>query len=346
LLAILTTLVLAAAILVIALAAGGAQAQVPTITVDLEDADKDQMAFPTETENDILTFEGCLTLNRPIWPPGTSVSITLSIEISDVDEPWDYIFDPPSHTFTASETQRFSVRVTVPARLPATVDIGPLLEFTASNGGIIFVDITPDTARVTIAQYYKITRYYSTEPVKVVQGEIVEFNFTVQNRGNGIDTFVFTISNEAELLFAGLTLSTPSPKRIAAGGEANGKIQMQAASDALVGQFHANITIKSEGSSQDPNIEQPVTNSIEWNVVIEPSLQSTLVDNIPYIIIGVVALIVVIAVLVFLRKRRRAREEAEALEEEAKARRSKKKRKKRPKDDPGEKSDDDGDVED
>jgi hypothetical protein len=137
------------------------------------------------------------------------------------------------------------------------------------------------------------------------------------------------MTNEAELLFAGLTVTIPSSKRVESGDEVNVRFQMQAASDAPLDQFHANVTIKSEGSSLDPNVDIPVTNSAEWNVLIEASLQSTIWDNLPFIIVGVIVLILVIVLLVILRKRKRAREEAEAEEEAAKA--SKKKRKKRPK---------------
>ena len=90
------------------------------------------------------------------------------------------------------------------------------------------------------------------------------------------------------------------------------------------------MTITSEGSRTDPNYENPVTNSAEWNVIVEPSLSSTIVDNFVFIIIIVLVLIVIIIVLVLLRKRKRAREE-EDLAEDEEAPPPSKKRKKRPK---------------
>ncbi len=345
-LVLLSLVLLAVALLFIVLAPSGADAQIATIVVDLEDADKVQTAFPTETANDILVFEGCLTLNRPIWPPGTSVVITIEIDFSGVDEDWEFSMDPPTHTFAASESQAFEARVTVPAGLPATVDLGPVLEFAASTPDILVYDDTPDQARVTIAQYYKITRFYSTEPIKITQGEITEFNLTVSNQGNGVDSLSFVITNEAELLFAGLTLTVPSPKRIQPGDEANVNFQMQADEDAVVGQFRINITIKSEGSSTDPNYEQPVTSGADWNVVIEESITTRFLDNIVFIVIGVIVVVVVIVVYVMLRRRKlaREREEAEA-EEMERARRSKKKRKRPPKVEPDEDEADEDDAE-
>nr|NIP35604.1 hypothetical protein [Thermoplasmata archaeon]NIS12692.1 hypothetical protein [Thermoplasmata archaeon]NIS20616.1 hypothetical protein [Thermoplasmata archaeon]NIT77996.1 hypothetical protein [Thermoplasmata archaeon]NIU49694.1 hypothetical protein [Thermoplasmata archaeon] len=295
-------LLVSAAVLVLSIAVDDSEGQIPSIVVDLDDMFTEQVAFPTGTENDILEFEGCLTLNRPIWPPGTSVIIEITIDMSGLDEPWQYSIDPPTHTFTASETQSFSAQVTVPAGLPATVTIGHPLEFTADTEDILLFEMTPDVARVDIAQYYRMTRFFSTEPIKVEQGEIVEFNFTLVNDGNGADTFSFEVTNEAEMLFAGLTVAEITPKLLEIGEEVNVKVTMQAAGDAKEGQFKLNLTITSQGSVSDVNYEQPVTSGIEWNVLVEPSLQQTIWDNIEYIAIGGVVIVVVVAVVLFLRR--------------------------------------------
>ncbi len=307
----------------IGMVADEVQAQLPTITVNVDDADAEQTAFPTETENDILVFDGCLTLDRPIWLG--SVVIDMRMEMTGVDVTWEATIDPPSHTFTASESQGFSAQVTVPAGLPATTTIGFLLEFTATTSDIWLYDVTPDTARVNIAQYYKISRQYSTEPINIQQGDVVNFNFTAENTGNGADTFIFEVSNLAELEFAGLKVIYDTSKRIEMGRDENVKLKLSAVGNANEGHFKINLTITSEGSRTDPNYENPVTNSAEWNVIVEPSLGSTIIDNLVFIAIGVVILIVIIIVLVLLRRRKRAREE----EEEATP--PSKKRKKRPK---------------
>ncbi len=331
-LALFVLLSAAVVLLLLVTTSGGADAQMPEIVVSLEEGLADQVAFPTETENDLLIFEGCLTFNRPFWPPGTSVVIEMSIGMPDVDEPWQVSIDPPEHTFTQSESQAFEARVTVPAGLPATITIGHPLEFTASTDDILIYDVTPDSARVNIAQYYRMTRYFSTKPINIEQGEMVEFNFTVVNEGNGVDTFVFEITNDAELLFAGLTVPPINPKRLVTGEDANIKVTMQADGDARKGQYKLNLTIKSEGSSQDPNYENPVVSGIEWNVVVEPSLEQTIWDNIFYIILGVVVLIVVIGVLVVLHRRKEERE----VEEEEETPPPKKRKKRPPKEDEGE----------
>ncbi len=314
-----------AAVLLLAITAGDAEGQIPSIVVALDDSFTEQLAFPTGTENDILEFEGCLTLNRPIWPPGTSVVIEITIEMSGLSEPWQYSIDPPTHTFTASETQAFSAQVTVPAGLPATVTIGHALEFTADTDDILLFELTTDVARVNIAQYYKMTRFFSTEPIKVQQGDIVEFNFTLVNEGNGADTFSFEITNEAEMLFAGLTVAEITPKLLEIDEDVNVKVTMQAAGDAKEGQFKLNLTITSQGSVGDANYERPVTSGIEWNVLIEPSLQQTIWDNLPYIIAGIGIVAVIVIVVVLLQRRKRAREDEE-VEEETPPPRKKKKR--------------------
>lgn len=332
-LVLIALMAIAVAIVAIGMGSDEVQAQLPTITVSVEDAHKEQTAFPTETENDILVFDGCLTLSRPWWVPGTSVVIVMQMEMTDVDVTWEVSIDPPSHTFAASETQGFSAQVTVPAGLPATTTIGSLLEFTATYQDILRYQVTTDTARVDIAQYYRISRQYSTEPINIQQGDVVNFNFTVENTGNGADTFIFEVANLAELEFAGLTLIYDLSKRVEMSEDENVKLQLSASGKAIENQFKINLTITSEGSKTDPNYATPVTNSAEWNVIVKPSIGSTIVDNLVFIIIGVVVLIVIIIVLVLLRKRKRAREEAEDLAAEEEEAPPPKKRKKRPKDD-------------
>ena len=306
----------AATLVALAVLPEGAEAQIPKIVVNLEPRFEEQTAFPTETANDILEFEGCLTLNRPIWPPGPSVVIEITMEMSGVDPPWSYSIDPPTHTFTASESQSFNASVTVPAGLPATVTIGYALEFTASTDNIILYDVESDTARVNIAQYYRMTRFFSTEPIRVEQGEVIDFNFTLVNGGNGADTFSFEITNQAEMLFAGLTVVEITPKMLEIDEEVDVKVTMQAATDAKEGQFKLNLTITSQGSVGDANYEQPVTSGIEWNVIVEPSLTQTIWDNLSYIVLVLVVVVVVAVVLVHLRRRRRAVEEEEGRDED------------------------------
>jgi hypothetical protein len=321
--------VIASAVAFIALSAG-VDAQIPAIVIDLEDADKEQTAFPSETQNDILEFDGCLTFNRPFWLPGSSVVIELVIEMPDLDTPWVFSLDPPTHTFGASETQTFLAQVTVPADLPATVTIGNALLFTVLTVDTVPIyDETTDTARVNIAQYYRIGKQYSTKPINIKQGEIHTFNFTVQNTGNGVDTFSFEVANEAELLFAGLTPGPITSERIEVDEEANVRIQVSSAADAVEGQFHFNLTITSDGSASDPNSEAVVKSSIEWNIVIEPSTVTTIIEYLPFIIPGIIILVVVVVVVVLLKRRKKAKAEAEAMAEEE-APRPKKKRKKRP----------------
>ncbi len=242
-------------------------------------------------------------------------------------EVWAVSFDPPSLTFTASESKEFIATVTVPVGLAAAAFY--TLEFTASTGDLLLYDVTSDTARVTIAQYYKISRQYSTEPITVKQGELVEFNFTVENRGNGDDTFLLEVANLMELEGAGLTVLYETSKRVRPGRTAGVKLQVEAADDALESQFQLNVTITSEGSKSDPAYDRAVTSGAEWTIVVEPSLGSTITRNIVWIVGAGVVAVVLVVVLVLLRRRKRAREEEEDLEEEE-APPPKKKRKKRP----------------
>jgi hypothetical protein len=306
--AFLALLVFTVTIIAIALSGEDVTAQLTEIKVTILEEDRDQTAHPTDVANDLLTFSGDVALNRAFWPPG-SVTIELSLVISGDSLGWEVFFDPEFHTFTSSAVQNFTAAVVVPEEQPAGAFHN--LVFNANATGLLLPTIEPGYAQVEIAQYYKIGRQYSTAPLRVTQGEMVEFNITLANRGNGEDTFLLEVSNEAELLNAGLTVIYERSTHIDPGHEDSVDLRLQAADDALVSEFSLNLTIRSEGSASDPDVEDTVTSGAEWTVVVEEGLTSIIFNNL-YIIVPGVAIALVFGIFLIRRRRKRGRLEAEA----------------------------------
>ncbi len=303
----LALLVFAVSFVAIAISGEEVAAQLSEIKVTILEADRDQTAHPTDVANDRLTFQGDVALDRLYWI-GTTVEITLELEMSDVSPIWEAFFHPEVLTYTASSVQNFTATIVVPENQPAGAFHNLLFNVTAT--GLLFPNIEPGSAQVVIAQYYKIGRQYSTAPLRVTQGDLIDFNITLANRGNGDDTFLLVVSNEAELLNAGLTVIYERSKHIDSGGEEEVDLQLQAASDALVSEFSLNLTIRSEGSAADPDVEDTVKNGAEWTVVVEAGLTTTITDNL-YLIVPGIIIVVFIGIFLIMRRRKRTRMEDE-----------------------------------
>ena len=76
-----------------------------------------------------------------------------------------------------------------------------------------------------------------------------------------------------------------------------------------VGPDGLNLTITSDESAADPEVDTPVRSGAEWNVVVEPSLVSQAFEYWYLIVGGVVALVVVVLVIRMVRRRRRSAED-------------------------------------
>ena len=308
--AILAMLVFAMSIVAIALSSEEVAAQLPEIKVTILEEDRDQTAHPTDVANDRLTFQGDVALDRTFWPPGSTVTIELELDVSGASPIWEYFFHPDELSFTASSVQNFTTTIVVPENQPAGAFHN--LIFNATPTGLVLHNMEPGYGQIVIAQYYKIGRQFSTAPLRVTQGDIIDFNITLANKGNGDDTFLLEVSNEAELLNAGLTVIYERSKHIDSGRDDDVELQLQAADDALVSEFSLNLTIRSEGSAADPDVEDTITSGAEWTVVVDPGLATTLTDNLYIIVPGILAA-VGIGIFLILRRRKRDRMEAEEM---------------------------------
>ncbi len=294
--------VLALAMLMVA---EDAQGQLPSIHVSVAEGDREQTAEITGTTNQVLEFDGEVLLTKPVWFPGQSVTVTLTLEMQGTNPVWNYTFQPPTLEFTASGTKNFTALVTAPAGLLAA-DFFNLI-FDAETADIPFYDKVTGTALVHVAQYYGVGRQFSTEPLRVKQGDSLEFNVTIINRGNGGDTFTLALSNEEELNFLKLFVYFDRQARLDPGEETRIKLRLESDQEAQEGTFQLNFTITSDGSSSDPDADT-VVNFADFTVVVEPSLTSQLVE---YWYVIAAALAVLIVISLFLVRRRRKRREGE-----------------------------------
>ncbi len=319
----LALLVLMGALLMVVMTGEGADAQVTEVTVTIAENDRDQTARPTDTEHDILEFRGEIALDKTIWI-GQSVKLTPELLMPNAPSLWEVTFNPTDITYTASGVENFTATVVVPSGLAVTTRPYTLV-FNVTTSDLLFYNLNEGFAQVSIAQYYKIGRLYSTLPLKVTQGERIEFNITIINRGNGEDTFLLTVSNLLELSDAGLTvIAPPSSGRVGPGAVDDVKLLLQADDDAILSEFSLNLTITSEESQSDPD-HSTVTSFAEWTVVVEAGIGTTITNNLKYIIPGVILVVAVIAFVLFRRKKMREREEREVKEREEGKKKKKKK---------------------
>jgi hypothetical protein len=280
-------LALALALAAIGLACDDASGQVPTITVEIDDEDEQQTAHSTNVFQDLLTFHGNITLAHPLYVPGKTTVITPVVEFPDGVTPWETNINPPALSFTSQGTQNFTVQLTVPTGLLAT-DLFRLV-FSATTDDLVLVTIVDDDGLVSIAQYYIINRQFSTEPIKVKQGQAVDFNLTLINKGNGADTFSLSISNEDELAFFKVYVFFEQSKRVQPDAEVRISFRVEADDGARVGEFQLNVTIRSDESRTDVDHAE-VVNGAEFTIVVQPSIISSIKDYWYVVAIAVVAI--------------------------------------------------------
>ena len=314
---------LALALVAIGLACDDASGQIPAITVEINDEDEQQTARSTNVFQDLLTFHGNITLAHPLYPFGKTTVITPVVQFPAGVTPWETNPNPPTLSFTSQGTQNFTVKLTVPTGLLAT-DLFTLT-FTATTGDLLYHTTQPDDGLVSIAQYYKMARQFSTEPIRVKQGQAADFNLSLINTGNGADTFSLSIPNLEELAFYKVDVVFTNSKRVLPDEEVFISFHLEVDSDARVGEFQLNITIRSDESRTDPDHAE-VINGAEFTVVVEPSIISS-IKNYWYVVVIVVGVFVGVAILLKVRSNKAFEKEYEEYEK-AQAAMAKAKRKK------------------
>jgi hypothetical protein len=166
----------------------------PTVTIDL--VQDSQTAEVGPGDDGVVEFDGVVNVTRP---PGTRVVVSLTAE-----DTWgSAVASPSSILFSNDGQQGFEVKIRAPSK-ESCESVGEVKVFgkwTLYPGGLSGPAEPQEGAPGTIyiAQYYKYTLSGSKTFIETTPGAEEEFDLTIENRGNGEDSFSVSIINSDEL---------------------------------------------------------------------------------------------------------------------------------------------------
>ena len=185
-----------AALLILCLAAVPASGQSVIPIVELTVAPVEQFVnvttAPVEAAFDCTVFVEGLPLVR------------YRVNLTAVCEGWEARCDPAVFTITGSANTSFKALVTVPAGTSSTMQHQVEIWANVSTTGVPLVS-TEIFALVSVWPSYGLKLATDIQRVSVDAGAEVVWPFTLQNTGNGMDTFGLTVVNSAS--FAGWTVT-------------------------------------------------------------------------------------------------------------------------------------------
>ncbi len=282
--------------------ANGTEAQVTEVMITIDDGYQQQVSTVTDTRDESLLFPGTVSVDR-VFPIPPEVTVHLFATVNPDPELFSVVFDDANITIEGDGSSRFNATVSVPTNLPA--DAVYTVTINATVTPLPVYNVIPAYGYITVEQYYKIGRTFSTETRTVKQGASVTFELVIQNRGNGEDQFEIQLTNEAEAQDYGLIATFDRGVSLKSWKNRTILIRIDAQNDAIEGQIQLNFTISSSGS------RGAVSSSAEFTLNIEKTLIGTIVKDYWWLAVGLVALGLIGAVV--LRRRRRRDQEMAAL---------------------------------
>lgn len=300
-------LVLACAVLTLAVAAGvllsdEASGQLITdITVAIGAGHAQQNASITDLTSTNLTFDLTVTFTT-LNPRPITVKPVARFESGVTG--WEVVFNPTEYRFNGSGVKDFVAGVLVPANL--TSGLTYRITFDATTDDIVLYDTQPATAIVTILQYYKIGRSYSTGTLHVRQGGSQTFNFTITNRGNGADVVFITLEEEVALQAQGVTILYDSSKRLSSWETSMVSFIVTVEPDAVPTTITFTFLLTSQGGGD------AVSSTVPYSLVIDEAPLVSFLNDYWWAVVALVVIVVVVS-FVMLRRRRVRREDAEAM---------------------------------
>ncbi len=170
--------------------------QVPGLQVYIELLEFNKTANVGPEDDGLVTFDGSVHVTKP---PATEVIVTLSADSDLVSA----TVSPVTLTFQTEGEQEFSVSARAnsgeSAETVGTVVVTGTWRLTPGGFTGTAQPAEGVTARVLIAQYYDFSLSTNTNKVETNGGDTVEFDLTIQNEGNGLDTFFIEVTNENDL---------------------------------------------------------------------------------------------------------------------------------------------------
>ncbi|MCK5561125.1 MAG: hypothetical protein KAJ51_11045 [Thermoplasmata archaeon] len=172
----------------------GSQLSGPQVYIELLEFNKTANVGPGE--DGVVTFNGLVQVTKP---PGTEVIVTLSADADLVSA----TVSPVTLPFNDEEEKPFSVSARADSHESAETVATLVVTGTwvLNPGGFPGTAQPPGgvTARVFIAQFYDFSLSSNMLKAETEGSDSVELELTINNEGNGMDTFRIKVLNEYDL---------------------------------------------------------------------------------------------------------------------------------------------------
>jgi len=193
----------------------------PVVTLEFDEGEEQQTAEIAPGTNAVVVFPGTVSAYLTAGSQVQDIVIEL---YGSVEQGWPVTMDPVSITMEEGGNESFTATVVVPADaccdMPAILEVGATVR---PDPGAVMYNMAPINGTILITRYYGFS-LESDDPLKdAYTGGDVEFHLTVNNDGNGMDTFFANILNEKELENIGMVVS-PDRSSLDIGGKSSDEL--------------------------------------------------------------------------------------------------------------------------
>jgi hypothetical protein len=181
---------------------GSCQEGLPTVSIAF--IEQSQVADVGPGDSGEVTFTGVcsVSLNQ-----AKVVNVTFKTE-----DTWNSSTHSPAMlTFTKSENQNFNVTVKAPLGTSFTeIGLVTVIGYWTTEPDKYNGTAEPKSgavARIDINQFFKFSVSTKKNSTNTMVGETVDYNFTIHNQGNFMDTFTISVTNADELSKNGISVN-------------------------------------------------------------------------------------------------------------------------------------------
>ena len=266
----------------------------PQVYIELLEFNKTANVGPGD--DGVVTFDGLVHVTKP---SATSLIVTLSatadlvaVSVSPVTLPFEGNEEEKPFSVSARANSGESAETVATVVVTGTWQLNP--------GSITGTAQPPEgvTARVSIAQFYEFSLSSNMLKAETKGSDSVEFELTIQNEGNGLDTFRIKVENEFDLDDQGFQVSV-----------SESEVDIYERQSAKITIF---VTTPDSGGSGKHEIKVQVTSASGAREGLEPEKIAFEIDHSPSLIpdqyfIYIIIIAVIIVCLIFIWRRRKKR---------------------------------------
>jgi hypothetical protein len=259
-------------------------------------------------ENLPVNFTGTLVVDK--FPIAKLQQINVFLKADPPGDGWTATVTPPMVVIKQRETSvKFRLIVLPPPLEPAgsskTINVvGTWISTPSGTNPTTYGEVMGASVNVVVEQFYRLNVY--EEPVMryVWPGDSVEYTLTIQNSGNGEDTFEVEIVNDEALIRAGFAVEViPKKRTVPANNKSSVTVKVHGPTPVLAPWKIANTEISlkviSEGAER---------NNVNYKQTVPRMAAFYYYENGPYVSEPVwVLLIALIVVIVYVVHRYRKR---------------------------------------